>query len=116
MDRSWPHPDESGAAAGKSERLTQVCIGNQHTPVIASWLNHVKRWFGSITQQAIRRGSFKSAPDLVGRINRYTEHCNLTAQPFVWTATADSILTKLDRLCEVINGTGQWLLPEKIHL
>ena len=77
-----------------------------YTPTYASWLNQVERWFGLITQQAIRRGSFKSVPDLVGRIRRYTEHYNLTAQPFVWTATADSIFAKLERLCNVINGTG----------
>ena len=77
-----------------------------YTPTYASWLNQVERWFGLITQQAIRRGSFKSVPDLVSRIKRYTEHYNLTAQPFVWTATADSILAKIERLCKVINGTG----------
>jgi len=77
-----------------------------YTPTYASWLNQVERWFGLITQKAIRRGSFKSVPDLVGRIKRYTEHYNLTAQPFAWTATADSILAKLERLCKAINGTG----------
>lgn len=77
-----------------------------YTPTYSSWLNQVERWFGLITQQAIRRGSFKSVPDLVGRIKRYTEHYNLTAQPFVWTATADSIFGKLERLCNVINGTS----------
>ena len=76
-----------------------------YTPTYASWLNQVERWFGLITQQAIRRGSFKSVPDLVGRIRRYTEHYNLTARPFVWTATADSILAKIERLCKVIGGT-----------
>jgi transposase len=76
-----------------------------YTPTYASWLNQVERWFGLITQQAIRRGSFRSVPDLVSRIKRYTEHYNLTARPFVWTATADSILAKIERLCKVIGGT-----------
>lgn len=76
------------------------------TPTYASWLNQVERWFGLISQQAIRRGSFKSVPDLVGRIKHYTEHYNLTARPFVWTATADSIIAKIERLCKVINGTS----------
>jgi len=75
------------------------------TPTYASWLNQVERWFGLITQQAIRRGSFKSVPDLIGRIKGYTEHYNLTASPFIWTATADSILGKIARLCKVIGGT-----------
>ena len=76
-----------------------------YTPTYASWLNQVERWFGLITQQAIRRGSFKSVPDLVGHIRRYVERYNVTACPFVWTATADSILRKIERLCKVINGT-----------
>lgn len=76
-----------------------------YTPTYASWLNQVERWFGLITQQAIRRGSFKSVPDLVSRIKRYTEHYNLTARPFKWTATAESILAKIERLCKVIGGT-----------
>ncbi len=76
-----------------------------YTPTYASWLNQVERWFGLITQQAIRRGSFKSVPDLVGRIKRYTENYNLTARPFVWTAAAESILAKVERLCKVIGGT-----------
>lgn len=76
------------------------------TPTYASWLNQVERWFGLITQQAIRRGSFKSVPDLITQIKRYTEHYNVHARPFVWTATADSILEKIERLCKVINGTS----------
>ena len=31
-----------------------------YTPTYASWLNQVERWFGIITQRAIRRGSFSS--------------------------------------------------------
>jgi hypothetical protein len=77
-----------------------------YTPANASWLNQVERWFGLITQQAIRRGSFKSLPDLVGLIKPYTEQDNLTAQPFPWTATAYSMLTKLERLCGAVIGTG----------
>lgn len=76
------------------------------TPTYASWLNQVERWFGLITQQAIRRGSFKSVPDLITQIKHYAEHYNLYARPFVWTATADSILAKMERLCKVINGTS----------
>jgi putative transposase len=75
------------------------------TPTYSSWLNQVERWFGLITQQAIRRGSFKSVRELVHRIDQYVAHHNLHKRPFVWTATADSILEKLQRLCKLINGT-----------
>lgn len=76
------------------------------TPTYSSWLNQVERWFGLITNQAIRRGSFDSVTDLKRKINEFVERYNQHPKPFMWTATADSILAKLERLCKVINGTG----------
>jgi transposase len=76
-----------------------------YTPTYSSWLNQVERWFGLITQQAIRRGSFRNVRELVQKIDAYVTHYNLHRRAFVWTATADSILAKLQRLCKVINGT-----------
>jgi putative transposase len=76
-----------------------------YTPTYSSWLNQVERWFGLITQQAIRRGSFRSVRDLVHKIDRYVTHYNASSRPFIWTATADSILQKIQRLCKLINGT-----------
>ena len=76
-----------------------------YTPTYASWLNQVERWFALITQQAIRRGSFRSVRQLVQKIDYYVSHHNRHKRPFAWTATADSILDKLQRLCKVINGT-----------
>ena len=75
------------------------------TPTYSSWLNQVERWFGLITQQAIRRGSFDSVKDLVRSIEHYVQQYNLHKRPFVWTATAESILAKVERLCKVICGT-----------
>lgn len=75
------------------------------TPTYSSWLNQVERWFGLITQQAIRRGSFKSVRELVAKIDRYVAHYNAHKRPFIWTATADSIFEKLQRICKLINGT-----------
>src|SRR6266436_1314729 len=75
------------------------------TPTYSSWLNQVERWFGLITQQAIRRGSFRSVRQLVQKIDQYVAHHNLHKRPFARTATADSILDKLQRLCKLINGT-----------
>lgn len=77
-----------------------------YTPTYASWLNQVERWFGLITQRAIRRGSFRSVGELVQTIDQYVAHHNLHKRPFVWTATADSILDKIQRLCKLINGTS----------
>lgn len=75
------------------------------TPTYSRWLNQVERWFGLITQQAIRRGSFSSVRQLIGSIERYVEHYNKHKRPFVWTATADSIIQKVARICKVIYGT-----------
>ena len=76
-----------------------------YTPTYASWLNQVEIWFNRITQQAIRRGTFRSVKELVEKIDRYVQSSNAQAQPFAWTATADSILAKVQRLCERICGT-----------
>ena len=75
------------------------------TPTYASWLNQVELWFNRITQQAIRRGTFRSVKELVEKIDRYVQMSNNHAQPFVWTAAADSIFAKVQRLCERISGT-----------
>ena len=76
-----------------------------YTPTYSSWLNQVERWFGLITQRAIRRGSFGSVKELVQRIDAFVQHYNRSSRPFVWTATADSILEKIARLCSRISGT-----------
>jgi len=75
------------------------------TPTYSSWLNQVEIWFHRITQQAIRRGTFSSVKDLISRIDQFVQHYNANAQPFVWTATAESILAKIERLCTRISGT-----------
>lgn len=75
------------------------------TPTYASWLNQVERWFGLITQRAIRRGSFRTVRELVQRIDTFVTRYNRTATPFRWSATADSILAKVARIAKAINGT-----------
>lgn len=74
-------------------------------PTYSSWLNLVERFFALISDKTIRRGSFHSVRDLVAKIDHFVSHYNQTCKPFVWTATADSILAKLQRLCSRINGT-----------
>jgi transposase len=76
-----------------------------YVPTYSSWLNQVEIWFNIITQRAIRRGTFRSVKDLITKIQRFTQHHNAHSTPFAWTATADSILQKIKRLCEVISGT-----------
>lgn len=76
-----------------------------YTPTYASWLNQIEIWFNLITQRAIRRGTFRSVKQLVERIDHFVQHYNAGASPFVWTATADSILAKVERICQVISGS-----------
>jgi hypothetical protein len=52
-------------------------------------------WFGIITRQSIRRGTFTSVTVLVKQIRDYIDHWNADSKPFVWTATADDILAKV---------------------
>ena len=76
------------------------------TPTYSSWLNQVERWFGLITERAIRRGSFSSVKELVAKIESFVAAWNKNSVPFAWHATADSIFAKLARLCERISGTA----------
>jgi len=76
------------------------------TPTYASWLNQVEIWFNIVTQQAIRRGTFRSVKELRSKIDAFVQQYNRHCTPFMWVATADSILEKLRRLCEQISGTG----------
>lgn len=65
------------------------------TPTSASWLNQVERFFSEITRRRIRRGTFTSVPDLERAIREYLAYHNTAAKPFVWTATADAIFSKI---------------------
>jgi putative transposase len=82
------------------------------TPTYGSWLNQVETWFNLITQRAIRRGSFRSVKDLVNAIAHFVTAYNARSTPFVWTATADSILQKIRRLCEAIAGTRHYAVSQ----
>ncbi|MGH8235572.1 MAG: IS630 family transposase [Steroidobacteraceae bacterium] len=64
-------------------------------PTSSSWLNLVERWFGELTSKRIRRGVFHSVPDLIAAIEEFMDHWNRNPKPFVWTATLESILEKL---------------------
>jgi putative transposase len=75
-------------------------------PTYSSWLNQVERFFALISEKTIRRGSFSSVKDLVTKVDHFVTQYNKGCRPFIWTATADSILQKIERLASRINGTG----------
>jgi transposase len=66
-----------------------------HTPKGSSWINQIEIWFGIITRQSIRRGTFTSVKVLIGQIRDYIGHWNASAKPFTWTATTEEILAKV---------------------
>ena len=67
------------------------------TPTSASWMNQIETWFGILSRQAIRRGSFDSVKELVAMIDAFTRQWNEGSSPFVWVKTADEILAKAVR-------------------
>ena len=67
------------------------------TPTSGSWLNLVERWFAELTNKAVRRGTFSSVHDLQRAITQFLETWNEQPNPFVWTASVDSILAKHTR-------------------
>ena len=73
---------------------THKRITMHFTPTSGSWLNMVEIFFGIITRQAIRRGTFTSVKDLIAAIETYIDAWNERCQPFTWTKTADEVLTK----------------------
>jgi transposase/transposase-like protein len=76
------------------------------TPTSASWMNQVETWFGILSGQAIRRGSFESVRALVAAIERFTREWNAGASPFMWVKTADEILAKAVRKPQATSGAG----------
>lgn len=66
-------------------------------PTSSSWLNQVERWFGELTQKAVRRGAFVSVAELQAAIEQFLESWNEAPRPFVWTATVEKIMAKIER-------------------
>ncbi|MFH5804654.1 IS630 family transposase [Alienimonas sp. DA493] len=76
------------------------------TPTGASWLNQVERFFAEITNKRLRRGVFRSVPQLERAIRDYVDGHNADAKPFVWTADADLILRRVESVCEETSNSG----------
>ena len=66
-------------------------------PTSSSWLNLVERFFGLITDKAIRRGVFSSVKELEAAIHEFIEQHNADPKPFTWTKSVESILEKVYR-------------------
>jgi hypothetical protein len=75
------------------------------TPTSSSWLNLVERVFGDLTAKQIRRGVFRSVPELITAIDAYVTQRNAHPTPFVWTKTAQEILAKVNRARRILDKT-----------
>ena len=72
------------------------------TPTSSSWLNLIERWFAEITRKRIRRGVFRSVPELIAAIKEFIEINNQNPKPFTWTKKVDEILEKVGHCKAVI--------------
>ena len=73
-------------------------------PTSSSWLNLVERWFGELTEKAVRRGVFHSVPQLIDAIQAFLDAHNEDPEPFVWTAKAEDIIAKVRRGRAALNA------------
>ena len=69
------------------------------TPTSASWINQVERWFGLLTERALRRGVHRSVAELERDIRAFIDATNAAPRPFRWVKSADDILAGVKRFC-----------------
>ena len=75
------------------------------TPTSASWMNQVERWFATLTQKQIRRGTHRSTRQLEKAIRDYLDIYNEDPKPFIWSKSAEDILDSVKRFCLRINDS-----------
>lgn len=73
------------------------------TPTSASWLNMVERFFRDLSEQQLRRGVFRSVPELEHAVIDYIDKHNEAPAPFIWTKSAQDILEKVKRGRQTLN-------------
>lgn len=71
-----------------------------YTPTYGSWLSLVERWFAELTMKQIRRGTFRSVPQLKAAIQEFIDAHQADPKPFVWTKSADEILASIARFAQ----------------
>ena len=75
------------------------------TPTYSSWINLVERFFASLTEHQLRRGSHRSVVALERAIRGYLEIHNEQPMPFRWTKSADEIIESVNSVLQLINRT-----------
>lgn len=69
------------------------------TPTSSSWVNQVERFFATLIERQIRRGTHRSTVELERAIKDCLRTHNEDPRPFTWTKTADQILDSIRRFC-----------------
>ena len=90
---------------GESVAGAAASLPIHYTPTYASWLNQVERWFGIITQRAIRRGSFSSVKQLTD-INRFVRRLQHQDTPVRLDRHRRFDPRQSGRLSTLISGTA----------
>jgi transposase len=76
------------------------------TPTYSSWINQVERLFAYITTDLLQRSDHRSVQALETDLRTWLKAWNENPKPFVWTKTAEQILSSLGRLLQRISGAG----------
>ena len=106
IERAYPEGDLAVVLDNVSSHKTPAIrewldanprVSFHFTPTSASWMNQIETWFGILSRQAIRPGSFRSVKELIAMITAFTAQWNEGSTPFAWVETADQILAKAVR-------------------
>jgi transposase len=76
------------------------------TPTYSSWINQVERLFAEVTRDLLQRSDHRSVQALEADLRNWVTGWNENPKPFIWTKTAEEILTSLGRLLKRINDAG----------
>jgi len=76
------------------------------TPTYSSWLNQVERFFAYVTADLLQRSDHRNVQALESDIRAWIKDWNTNPKPFIWTKTADQILTSIGRLLQRITDAG----------
>lgn len=79
------------------------------TPTHSSWMNLVEVWFSILTRKQLKRGVHRSTAELKSAIKKFIETTNEDPKPFVWTRSAEAILSSIARRCERLRGVESGL-------
>jgi transposase len=74
------------------------------TPTSASWLNAIEGFFAKLTKKRLKRGVFRSLPDLKDAIHRFLDHTNANPKPFIWTKDPNKIIAAVKRGHQVLDS------------